>query len=77
MLSCSLCRFFVQVSEAIKERKEGELIHKRMKGMVADSEVCVKELKEQRHSAYLASGYILLLRIHDPKNVSHFKKFFQ
>ncbi|KAL5471152.1 hypothetical protein EMCRGX_G029236 [Ephydatia muelleri] len=34
-----------RVSEAIKERKEGELIHKRMKGMVADSKAKLKDFE--------------------------------
>ena len=49
----------MQVSEAIKERKAGELIHKRMRCMLADKDECLKELKEQRHKAYLVSYVIL------------------
>lgn len=59
VLRASLIVPLWQVSEAIMERKSGELIHKRMKGMVADRDACVKELKEQRHKAYMVSYYSL------------------
>lgn len=53
--SISLIIVGLQVSRAVRERKEAEAAHARMKRMVPDKEQFLKQLKESRHRKYLVS----------------------